>query len=46
MRLTCSVHPWMTAYAGVLDHPFYAVTGPDGRFEIKNLPKGKYVLEA
>ena len=23
----CDVHKWMNAYVGVLDHPFYAVTG-------------------
>ncbi len=41
----CDVHPWMSAYAGVLDHPFFAVTGEDGSFEIKGLPAGQYTLE-
>jgi plastocyanin len=46
VKIKCDVHPWMAAYAGVLDHPFYAVTGDDGSFEIKNLPPGEYVVEA
>jgi hypothetical protein len=42
----CDVHPWMRAYISVLPHPFYAVTGNDGRFEIKGLPDGEYEIEA
>ena len=42
----CDVHPWMSSYIGVLDHPFYAVSGPDGSFQIDGLPVGDYVLEA
>ena len=42
----CDVHPWMNAYAGVLDHPYYAVSGTDGKFEIKTLPPGNYTVEA
>jgi hypothetical protein len=42
----CDVHPWMRAYISVLSHPFHAVTGDDGRFEIKGLPDGDYEIEA
>lgn len=42
----CDVHGWMNAYAGVLDHPYFAVTGPDGSFEISGLPPGEYIVEA
>ena len=42
----CDVHGWMNAYAGVLDHPYFAVTGEDGKFSIKNLPPGTYKLSA
>lgn len=42
----CDVHPWMKAYAGVLPHPFYAVTDDDGNFKLSGLPAGEYTLEA
>jgi plastocyanin len=42
----CNVHGWMHAYAGVLPHPFFATTGADGSFSIKNLPAGTYTLAA
>ncbi|MEX2572185.1 MAG: carboxypeptidase regulatory-like domain-containing protein [Gemmatimonadota bacterium] len=42
----CDVHGWMTAYIGVVDHPYFAVTGGDGSFTIENLPPGDYVVEA
>jgi plastocyanin len=44
--LKCNIHPWMRAYIGVVRHPFFAVTGPDGTFTIKGLPPGKYTVEA
>ena len=34
----CANHSWMTAYLGVFPHPFFATTGPDGRFEIGRVP--------
>ena len=42
----CNQHPWMRAYIHVLSHPFYAVTGEDGTYELKGLPPGKYEVEA
>lgn len=41
----CDVHGWMAAYAGIVAHPFFAVSGPDGSFEIKGLPAGTYTIE-
>jgi hypothetical protein len=41
----CDVHSWMHAYAGVVTHPFFAVTNADGTFEIKGLPPGTYTIE-
>ncbi|VAX42713.1 hypothetical protein MNBD_PLANCTO02-1842 [hydrothermal vent metagenome] len=38
----CTIHSWMKAYHLPLDHPFVALTDKDGKFEIKNLPSGKY----
>ena len=46
LRFKCDVHPWMFAYVGVFEHPFYAVTVKDGTFKITGVPKGKYTLEA
>ena len=46
VKFKCDVHPWMNAYAGVLPHPFFSVTGETGTYEIKNLPAGSYVIEA
>ena len=46
VRFKCQVHPWMTAYAYVFDHPCFAVTGEDGKFEIDHLPPGTYTLVA
>lgn len=43
--IRCNVHAWMIAYAGVLDHPFYAVTGASGSFAINALPPGEYAVE-
>ena len=44
--VTCGVHPWMRAYIGVVAHPFFAVTGDDGSFEIQGVPPGIYTVEA
>ena len=46
VKIKCDVHPWMGAYAGVLTHPFYAVTDASGKFSIPNLPAGQYTIEA
>ncbi len=46
VRFKCEVHPWMFAFMGVVEHPYFAVSGKDGAFKIPNLPPGKYTLEA
>lgn len=46
VEVRCDVHPWMHAYIGVLDHPYSAVTGQDGRFALNGLPPGDYVVRA
>ncbi len=45
-HIKCDVHKWMSAYCGVFDHPFFAVTDKDGNFKITGLPAGTYVIEA
>ncbi len=42
-QASCSIHPWMKAYIIARDDPYYAVTKPDGSFEIKNVPAGEDV---
>ncbi len=44
VRLGCDVHPWMRGWLVVLDHPYAAVTGADGRFAIAAVPAGSYTL--
>ncbi|HET6422346.1 MAG TPA: hypothetical protein VFG20_01605 [Planctomycetaceae bacterium] len=41
-QVGCDVHPWMVAYHLPVDHPYAVVSGPDGTFEIKDLPAGKH----
>jgi hypothetical protein len=36
----------MNAYACVVDHPFFAITGEDGSFSLKGLPPGQYTITA
>jgi hypothetical protein len=38
--LNCDIHPWMKGYLMVFDHPYFAVTGADGSFEITGVPAG------
>jgi hypothetical protein len=42
----CDVHGWMRAYIGVTAHPYRAVTGDGGTFDLSDLPPGDYVIEA
>lgn len=42
----CNQHPWERAYVGVLPHPFFAVSDEIGRYEIRGLPAGTYILSA
>jgi plastocyanin len=45
VRVKCDMHPWMSAWVGVLDHPYFAVTGEEGAFAIPDLPPGRYAVE-
>jgi plastocyanin len=46
IRVKCNIHSWMHAFIGVVDNPYYAVTGSDGSFSLPNLPPGDYTIEA
>jgi hypothetical protein len=38
--VSCSIHPWMSAFIMATPHPYIAVTNENGEFEIKNVPAG------
>jgi plastocyanin len=40
----CFMHPWMVAYVHVMEHPYFAITGPDGAFTLRGLPPGEYEI--
>jgi plastocyanin len=42
----CDVHPWMNAWIGVFENPYFAVTGEDGAFELTGLPAGTHNVVA
>lgn len=44
VKIACDIHPWMSSWVGVFDHPFHAVSAPDGSFEIAGIPPGSYEL--
>ena len=46
LKFQCDVHPWMFSWVSVIDSPYFSVTGADGKFVIKNVPPGKYTIEA
>jgi plastocyanin len=45
-NIKCDVHPWMSAYVAVFTHPFFSVTGTDGKFTISGLDPGTYEITA
>ena len=44
-KIKCDAHPWMSCYIGVVPHPFFAVTGIDGKFTLDGLADGEYEVE-
>lgn len=40
----CRVHPEMEGFVVVLQNPYFAVTGKDGKYEIKDVPPGSYQI--
>ena len=46
LKFQCDVHPWMFAWVTVVDSPYFSVSDKDGKFTIKNVPPGKYTIQA
>jgi plastocyanin len=44
-QLLCNLHPEMLAFVVVVPTPYFAVTGEDGTYDIKNVPAGSYTLK-
>ena len=42
LPVACDFHPWMQGIWFVAEHPYVAVTGADGSFEIEGLPPGPH----
>ena len=46
VRIDCDAHGWMEGWIYVVDNPYYAITGADGKFSITDVPPGSYTLVA
>jgi plastocyanin len=46
LRVTCDIHSWMNIFVGVVNHPYFAVSGTDGTFEIRGVPAGPHPIQA
>jgi hypothetical protein len=44
-QLLCNLHPDMIGYIVVVPTPYFALTGADGSFSIKDVPAGTYTLK-
>ena len=42
--IKCDLHPHMKAHWLILDHPYMAKTDEKGKFQIENLPAGRYTF--
>src|SRR4030095_16363273 len=45
-NVKCDAHHWLHTYIGVYTHPFFSVTGTDGKFTISGLDPGTYEITA
>jgi len=46
VHIDCDAHGWMEGWIYVVDNPYYAITGADGKFQITDVPPGTYTLVA
>lgn len=44
LELTCRTHPWTQGSIHVFDHPYFAVSAPNGRFVLDSIPPGEYTM--
>jgi plastocyanin len=45
VKVRCEVHPWMTAYIVVTEHPYHAISDIYGEYELTDIPPGTYQLK-
>ncbi|MCA9217015.1 MAG: hypothetical protein KDB27_28295 [Planctomycetales bacterium] len=43
--IQCAVHPHLHGRLLVMDHPYMSYTDKDGKFEIKNVPRGEWTFQ-
>ena len=46
ITMQCGMHPYMQGHGVAVDNPYFAMTGLDGAFTIKDLPAGAYRVTA
>jgi Polysaccharide lyase family 4, domain II len=46
VTMQCGMHPYMQGHGLAVENPYYAITGLDGAFTIKDLPAGTYRIKA
>jgi hypothetical protein len=44
-RVSCSIHPWMSGWLLIKDHPYMAKSDADGKLVIKHLPVGVWTIQ-
>lgn len=44
-QVTCDIHQWMDAVILIRDNPYVAITDAQGRFEIDNVPAGRWQFQ-
>ena len=46
VTMQCGMHPFMQGHGLAVENPYYAITGIEGVFTIKDLPEGTYRVKA
>jgi plastocyanin len=44
-RVSCSIHPWMSAWLLIRDNPYMAASDENGKLTVKNLPVGTWTFQ-